>query len=323
LRGDAEKFLDCLQDAGQLLEDYPAVTHTGAGRALGHEQAEHFDLALFEKWSEFFDADFQQKSPIRIIQHLSCTGGSLICKCLAGLPNVALLSEVNPLSELHVDSTPPGFAPTDLIFLSKRGGLPLINELSENIFKAEIEVIAKHARQFGKHLVIREHSHSDFLMDSAPNESSTIRRLIKKDHPVISVLTVRHPVDSYLSMATLGWHSFSPNTFEEYCRRYTLFIEHNKDVPVFKYEDFISDPLNEMKRLCKSLQLPFNDDFLDIFDINPMSGDSGRTSHIIEKRERRKFDDKFQKELDESVNYKALCDALGYVTTLDADSQQS
>lgn len=321
MRGDARKFIDCLQDARQLLDDHPTFNYTGVDHALNYKASEHFDLALFEKWSEFFEPTLEQRSPVRVIQHLSCTGGTLISKCLAGLPNVALLSEVNPLSALHVDSKHPGFAPTDLIFLSKRAKLPNFDELSRDVFKAEIAVIAKHARLFGKHLIIREHSHSDFLEDETPNGFSTIRRLLKEDHALLSILTIRHPVDSYLSMVKLGWVRFTPKTFDEYCRRYLLFIHHNENVPVYKYEDFVNDPSTEMERICQSLDLPFNDDFLDVFDINTLSGDSGRSSHIIEKRERHKFDDNFQKEVNESSSYHELCKIAGYEASLETQAK--
>jgi hypothetical protein len=321
MRDDTRNFIDCLQDAGRLLEDYPTFNYAGVDHALNYKAPEHFDLALFEKWSEFFEPTLEKRPPVRVVQHLSCTGGTIICKCLAGLPNVALLSEVNPLSTLHVDSKPPGFAPTDLIFLSKRAKLPNFDKLSEKIFKAEIAVIAKHAKLYGKHLVIREHSHSDFLEGETPNGFSAIGKFLKKDHPLLSVLTVRHPVDSYLSMVKLGWGRFSPKTFDEYCKRYLLFIHHNENVPVYKYEDFVIDPSAEMERICQSLDLPFNDGFLEVFDLNALSGDSGRSSHIIEKRERRKIDEHFQKEMEESVNYKELCKKLNYAETLDSSAQ--
>lgn len=317
MRDDTEKFINCLQDAGQLLEDYPGINYAGADRALSYEAPERFDLALFEKWSESFEPSLEQKPPVRVIQHLSCTGGTLLCKCLAGLPNVALLSEVNPLSEIHMQLIPRGFAPTDLLFLAKRGNFPHIDELSEKIFRAEIAVLANHARQFGKHLVIREHSHSDFLEGEALNGVSTIRKFLKDDHALLSVLTVRHPVDSYLSLVKFGWVRFIPKTFDEYCKRYILFIKHNENLPTYKYEDFINDPLNEMQRICRSLELPFNEEFLDVFDLSTMSGDSGRTSHIIEKRERRKFDFDFQLEVNESSSYQDLCELLGYEASLE------
>jgi hypothetical protein len=320
MRNDAQKFIDCLEDAGQLLEHYPSIAYSAVDSSLNYKPPENFNLALFERWSEFYEPGFDQKPAVRIVQHLSCTGGTLICKCLAGLPNVAMLSEANPLSKIHIDSAPPRFSPTDLIFLASRGKFPLIDELSEKIFKADINIIAKHAMSFGKYLVIREHSHSDYLVGETPENSSTIQRLLKDDHPVLSAITVRHPVDSYLSLVKLGWRHFTPKTFDEYCRRYILFIDHNEHVPVFKYEDFINDPPAEMQRICESLDLPFNEDFQDIFDLNTLSGDSGRSSNVIQKRDRRQIDDNYQKELNESAWYLKLCEKLDYVSSLDTST---
>lgn len=318
MKEEARKFIDCLQDAGQLLEDYPSVSHAGIDRALSYDTPEHFNLALFEKWSEFFEPEFPRKPPVRIIQHLSCTGGTIMSKCLAGLPNVVLLSEANPSSELHVESTPPGFAPSDIIYLAKRAKIPQFKQLCRNIFKADIGVIARHSRLLGKHLVIREHSHSDFLIGEAPKKFSTIREFLKEDHPIRSVLTVRHPVDSYLSMVDRNWIHFTPGTIEEYCRRYMVFIDRNKDVPFYKYEHFVKDPVAEIDRMCDTLDLPFNEDFMDIFDLNALSGDSGRSSPIIEKRERRSFDQDFQKHLEDCRSYQELCEKLEYEASLDA-----
>ena len=316
MKDEAQKFIDCLQDAGQLLDDYPVVDYAETDDAKSQETQDHFDLALFEKWDEFFAPEFQQKPPIRIIQHLSCSGGTIISKCLAGLPNVVLLSEANPLSELHAESTPPGFAPSDLIYLAKRANMPHFPQLGRDVFKAEIGVIAKHARLFGKHLVIREHSHSDFLVGEIPGSFSTVREFLKEDFTVRSVVTVRHPVDSYLSLVKTDWLHFIPKTFEEYCKRHVLFIERNENVPIYKYEDFVSDPETEINRICDSLDLPFNEDFIDIFDINTLSGDSGRSSNIIEKRERRKIDEDLQNEMSESPSYEALCTKLGYAASI-------
>ena len=311
MKSNTQKFIECLEEAEDILEDYPSVNFSGVDFNLKYADPEHFNLALFEHWSEFCEPDTQQKLPIRIIQHLSCTGGTLISKCLAAMPNVALLSESNPLSSLQVVSE-SRCAPTDLTYLATQGNFPLIDELSEKIFQADIDVIAKHIKQLGKYLVIREHSHSDYLVGESPNESSTVRKLLKNEYPLLSILTVRHPVDSYLSLLNNGWVHFKPETFDEYCNRYLYFIKHNNDVPTYKYEDFVDAPDIELRRICESLNLPFNEDFQDIFDLNRLSGDSGRSSTTITKRERREFDKDLYTEIIDSTNFKKLCNILEY-----------
>ncbi len=106
MKNDAQKFMDCLDDAEHMLEGYPAINQFHSKHRLSYTSPEHFNLALFEKWSDFCEPEAPQKQPIRIIQHLSCTGGTLISKFLAAMPNVVLLNEVNPLSQLHLDPQP-------------------------------------------------------------------------------------------------------------------------------------------------------------------------------------------------------------------------
>ena len=199
-----------------------------------------------------------------------------------------------------------------------QGKFPLFDDLSKKIFKANIGVISKHVQELGKYLVLREHSHSDFLVGSSSSNVSIIKKLLKDDYPLLCVLTVRHPIDSYLSLiSNEGWTHFTPATFDEYCKRYLLFIEHNKDVPVHKYEDFLANPETEIKLLCKTLNLPFNEDFQDVFDLNAMSGDSGRASNVISARKRREFDDNLRAEIEESTKYVQLCETLCYETSID------
>jgi hypothetical protein len=312
---NAQKFLNCLKDADQILEDYPFADYSDGEYNISHPPSANFDLALFEDWSKFSTPETLQKSPVRVIQHLACTGGTVISKCLAAMPNVVLLSEANPLSTLQ-KSTTPRFAPTDLTYLAMHGGFPLIDELSEKIFRADIEIISKHAQQLGKYLVIREHSHSDFHVGELPNSFSTIRELLKDDHTVLSVVTVRHPVDSYLSLIKTDWVHYTPKSFDEYCRRYLLFLESNKNVPLHKYEDFVNDPQLVMKKVCETLDLPFNEDFQDVFDLNTLTGDSGRSSSLISTRKRREFDECFREELNNSTMFFQLCEKLNYETFL-------
>ena len=57
--------------------------------------------------------------PIRTIHHFACTGGTLISKCIATMPNTQMLSEVDPLSTM-LQSKKPKFALTDIIILMQQ-----------------------------------------------------------------------------------------------------------------------------------------------------------------------------------------------------------
>jgi len=60
-----------------------------------------------------------QPEPLRTAAHFACSGGTLISKCIAALPNVQLLSEVDPLSS-YVAPGANGFTPTDLVALLRQ-----------------------------------------------------------------------------------------------------------------------------------------------------------------------------------------------------------
>ena len=316
MKKDVQQFIDYLDDAMHLLDGYPASNQPTLNNQMTDIPPEHFDLAFFEKWPEFYESEAHQKPPVRIIQHLSCTGGTLISKCVAAMPNVSILSEISPLSQLHIGLNPK-FSPTDLVYLAAHGKFPLMDELSEKIFKADVDVITTHSKQLGKYLVIREHCHSTYLVGELPEEYKTVRTFLKDEYRILATLTVRHPVDSYLSLVNNGWTHFNPPTIDEYCKRYLLFIEHNDALSIYKYEDFVNDPKKEMKLLCETLELPFNEDFQVVFELNKISGDSGRSSNTIEKRTRREIDEKLRNELNESANYIQLCERLNYEPSVD------
>ena len=67
----------------------------------------------------------------------------------------------------------------------------------------------------------------------------------------------------------------------------------------------------------KTLELAENPNFLELFGVHTLTGDSGRSSETIALRSRRTFDEALAKEAQESKNLNDLCDQLGYDSTID------
>jgi hypothetical protein len=231
-------------------------------------------------------ADVRPIVPIRTLHHLACTGGTLFAKCLSALPNVRLLSEVDPLSDLMFDAERPAFAPTDLVTLLKQTPGGRDEELIVSLFRSQIEVLHANAARFGRHLVIRDHSHSHFCVGASLRERPRLVDLLPAGVPVRSLITVRHPVDSFASLQQNGWVSFAPADFETYCTRYHAFLDAHRGIPIIRYEDFVADPIRTMRRIAAVLELPANDDFADMFGVFKVTGDSGRSGDVIAPRER-------------------------------------
>jgi hypothetical protein len=250
--------------------------------------------------------------PVRTIHHFACTGGSLICKCLASMPNTQLLSELDPFSMMQLNTDDPIFTPTDIIAQMRQSTAGVDEDLIVELFMNNLNVIVNSTIRKGQRLILRDHSHSQYCSYRNLESRKSFRSLIMESYPVRSVVTVRDPLDSYLSLLSNGWVHFSPQTFDEYCRRYLVFLNDYKDVPIIRYEDFVTSPVKVMGEICDLLELPFVDDFEDLYSVIKLSGDSGRKAEIIAPRKRRNVSELLKQEASDSANYSCLRDALGY-----------
>jgi len=254
-----------------------------------------------------------QREAVRTVHHFACTGGTLISKCIAAMPNTHVLSEVDPLSTLQKQqSLKPRFAPTDMVTLmlqSTRGAAP---ELVVELFLNNLEIIYSDSIRVGQRLILRDHAHSHFCVGNEIPERLSFRAVIASRFPTLSVVTVRHPLDSFLSLKSLKWIHFSPPTFDEYCKRYISFLKTYKDIPIIQYENFVNTPHDIMNNICTILELPFSEQFIDLFSVFKLTGDSGRSGNAIEPRPRRLIDSKLTEEIKDSKHYAVLRTMLNY-----------
>jgi hypothetical protein len=276
-------------------------------------QADAIKPSLFDQCIELCQqVAVRDAVPIRTIHNLSCTGGTLISKCLAAMPNVMMLNEVDPLSTMTFNADKPSFTPTDILSLIRQADRYVSDNLLIDVFLQNLNLLQKELSAIGKSIVIRDHSHSHFLTGQQIHVRPTLRTIVKRNFQVLSVVTVRDPVDCFLSMEIKGWLHFKPGTFDEYCRRYNVFLDMYENVKIFKYEDFICDPTQIIRGICDYLRLSYVESFIDTFDTFKFSGDSGRKGSIIELRPRREMSQDFTKEAEASQHYRELVVRLGY-----------
>ncbi len=258
------------------------------------------------------EAEGRQEEPIRTVHHFACTGGTLISKCIASMPNTQLLSEVDPLSCLGETDTNPQFAPSDIAKLMRQSTHGASPELISELFLNNLKIIHSKSANSGLRLILRDHAHSHYCVGDSVPSRATLRNLVASKFAALSVLTVRDPIDSYLSLQNNGWIHFTPSSFDEYCRRYLTFINDYDGVEIIRYEDFVVHPEKVMQDICRILKLPFNPSFQDVFSVHKITGDSGRSGGIIEARDRRPLDKNTLEEFETSAMYKKLCSVLGY-----------
>jgi hypothetical protein len=230
------------------------------------------------------------------------------------MPNVQLLSEINPFSMMNVVPNRPSFAPTDFIKQMRQSTRGTSNTLISELFLSNLQIIYSESNKKGLRLILRDHAHSQFCTGSKVSTSPTLGSLVASRFDTLSIVTVRHPLQSYISIRKSDWLHFQPATFDEYCKRYLAFLHSHSGNPVFKYEDLVHDPAPTMGRICDSLEITFSDQFNLLFNAFNLTGDSGRgkENDVIQALEDKKIDEPLAQEIDESRHYPALLKYLNY-----------
>ncbi len=250
--------------------------------------------------------------PIRLVHHFACTGGSLISKCIAAMPNVQLLSEVDPLSTMLEQPGQPRFAASDMVTLMRQSTRGVKQELIIELFLNNLELIYANTIKLGQRLILRDHAHSHFCFGSEIPERPSLSAMVSLRFAIRSVVTVRHPLDSFLSLEANGWVNFSPFTFDEYCKRYLAFLRTYDGVPIIKYEDFVDAPQETMRKICFLLDIPYLDNFADLFCVFELTCESGRSGDSIQHQPRRVVGKQRERELEQSRHYRILLAGLEY-----------
>ncbi|MEM1088751.1 MAG: sulfotransferase family protein [Pseudomonadota bacterium] len=299
-----EEFAELLEECSELID-----------RSELAESQEWLPVAeplpsLLERCAELVEHP-SAVEPIRTIHHFACTGGTLIAKCIASMPNTGVLSEVEP----HSRQTISGgglFHPTDLLALLRVGTYQSTSQLESAVFLNGLETIYKDSQAKGLRLVLRDHAHGKFCFGELVSDHPSLLELLRSRFEVRSVVTVRHPLDSYLSLLSNQWLHFQPSTLEEYSKRYLQFLQLHEGLPVCRYEELVRAPHETMMIVCDSLDLPFSETFEHTFNVHRLSGDSGRSSGTITMRPRRETPEDLADEKSESASYRSLCGKLGY-----------
>ncbi|BFM20136.1 sulfotransferase [Gilvimarinus japonicus] len=301
-----------LQQALSLIDDYSAnqgnasSTQVDTG-GLGNARS------LLERCALVVNADKANSKPtLRILHHFACSGGTLISKCLAAQPNVFVLSELHPTTRLGMNINKAAYTPRDITTQAIYGRVPNVDALAEKLFVNDIIETEKHIKELGGHLVLRAHTHADYCTDKPTPQVDTLTRLLEPHFDIRQLVTVRHPIDSFMSLRDNGWIHFIPNSFDEYCARLLKFLTPFGIDKIIKYEDFVERPETQLKKITEALDLDMKADSLEYIDIFKISGDSGRSGAKIKLRPRKDMSEDYIKEISDSAHLKQITKILNY-----------
>lgn len=248
-----------------------------------------------------------------IMNGMACIGGTLLVKCIASLPKTVILSEISP-SGIAAQR----FSPLDPLEVATASYPELFDLVaSERVgrFAERLAPILDRVDEWDLTLVIRNHSHSEFMTARPPQElMSSVFEVLGRDF--FSFYLVRHPVASYLSARANGFIRMV-GTFDEYCQRYNMFLDNSKGAKIFKYEDFIRSPYRELRDICESVHLRYDSMVFERFSRRWFSGNSGRLRNEASVRpiQARPINNAARDVIESSAPYLILCERLGYPTS--------
>jgi hypothetical protein len=249
-----------------------------------------------------------------VLHHLASSGGTVFSKALAAQGNCLLLNEIHPYFSVIPDA---GFSPTTPLeqYLARyQKTLPeaeIARARSES-FRFQLQYLLKLAGDENR-LLLREWSHGDFF--ASERFSSAALPLLDFAQPA-SLVTLRHPVDCFLSGKTYNaWNPINSD-IDEFCRRYAKFCEFFRERPsvlFVRYEDFATRPDALLQDVCEKLDLAFNPDYMRRLNQFRLSGGSGRTSYEkIAPRPRRPLTETERSTFLNSTHFTRACELGGY-----------
>jgi hypothetical protein len=211
---------------------------------------------------------------IGTLHHLACTGGTIISKSLAAMTQSYVLSEIHPYRASVVRFDPMAAIAQ---FAAQYGKLTRAE--ARSALACQLAIIARRAQKDGRRLVIRDHSHSDFYAPGGTFEASLLLVLREMGYQVRSAVTIRDPIESYISICKNRWDE--GHSFDEFCNRLLRFLDVYQKLPVYRYEDFCQNPGEIINGLCDFFRIPYEADFQHRVGDRCLTGDSGRSGTSI------------------------------------------
>jgi len=195
------------------------------------------------------------KPRIRILHQLARSGGTVICRCLASMDGVVLLSEIHPLGSRMYNPLQQAM---------EWYGLLAATELddarnSKLSFPAAIALIARRCEEQGKLLVIRDWNHLDYI--GIPFTQAGFRpalvESLQAEFELLRYATVRHPLDQWLSLVRNPLFA-DRLALGKYLKGVRRFSEMAAEIGFLHYEDFAADSDAALQGLCSGLEIPFD-----------------------------------------------------------------
>ena len=242
----------------------------------------------------------------------------MLSRCLAVLPDVALLSEINPLAVKIFPEFDPLYQDRHWLHLLDPAELETLAARDiglEETFRDAIRALHDGAGRAGRRLILRDYNYVDFMgvpfIDTPPRKR-VLYGALPEGVEAAAVAFLRHPVDQWLSLCK---HEQVRNVLpvEHFLAGYAAFLEDLGDVPLYRYEDFLEDPSGELRAMCASLNLDFDPSFTERFhEHSQLTGDFTRQDRTISAPAKREIGAGRIEEFRSNPEFRRVLERAGY-----------
>lgn len=256
---------------------------------------------------------------IRFILHQACTGGSLFARTVAAMDDVVLLSEVTPAFApqslaVKAGQSPQRFVPMSPVTMALTAypELEISDEDRVTNFVTELQVLERACASAGRHLVLRDHSHSEFMLDQS-RKRPLMAQVMERLGEHAGVITCRYPYSSYLSLCENEWDRHVED-YADYCARYMRFLDAYPKLPIVRLEALCNTPELVFETLGSDLKLKYSKTLgRDLFS-HRVTGESGRKAERmkLELPPVRAWSPVLAKAISKLPEHRALCERLNY-----------
>lgn len=244
------------------------------------------------------------KPTIRIIHNLARSGGTLIAKCLGCMDNIALLSEVHPDAQIALSFN-----------ITKQAQQWFDYDADVNWQKTDfissIKHIQEHCLSQQQDLLLRDWSHIDYFgvpVTTTPSKTPALLNILSEHFNILTVQTIRHPIDTWLSTRQLNLVKQSEITPSGFIEGYVNYLQNTACDHRLLYESFLKQPSEELQNICQTLNLQFDATYESKWhQFTHVTGDltsssSIREKPIIQPRVRKKITPELEPEIEELIN---------------------
>ena len=193
------------------------------------------------------------------------SGGTILNKCLGSIPNVVMLSEVNPMGG-------GSSGDSNLRTVKEQAKQWYGIDIKSDDFAEGILELYEHCNNNNKHLIIRDWSYINFVPFSlnsykCPSKFLTLEALDGKVD-LKPFAFMRNSIDA--------WASLGARKPKKYFPHYRKFAETiiDENIPYFKYENFCEDPDNLMKEICSYIGIDYSESYKNYEAFTMANGDT-------------------------------------------------